>query len=76
METMVAAGSDGSNVTWTEGDDHAKWAVMLDGSSNLCVGDINRMTTQRKRGGGAVCFSNAGLSNVLYNSINSGYDCQ
>lgn len=74
VETMVAQGTSG-NVTWTEGADHAKWAVMLDTSDNLCVGDINRMTTQRKRGGGAVCFKDAGLSNALYNSIDSGYDC-
>jgi len=71
---MVAQSSDG-NITWTEGQDHAKWAVMLDGSSNLCVGDINRMTTQRNRGGGAVCFSSAGLNNALYNSIVTGHVC-
>jgi len=74
VETMVAQSSDG-NITWTEGQDHAKWAVMLDGSSNLCVGDINRMTTQRNRGGGAVCFSSAGLNNALYNSIVTGHVC-
>jgi len=75
VSSMVAGSTSGANVTWTEGDDHAKWAVMLDGSSNLCIGDINRMTTQRNRGGGAVCFSNSGLSSMLYNSIDSGFDC-
>jgi deoxyribonuclease-2 len=75
VKTMVAKGPDG-NITWTEGADHAKWAVMLDGSSNLCVGDINRMTTQRDRGGGAVCFSDVDLSNVLYNSIDTGFLCK
>jgi len=75
VQTMVAS-SPAGNITWTEGSDHAKWAVMLDGSSNLCIGDINRMTTQRNRGGGAVCFSDMDLSNVLYNSIDSGFLCK
>ena len=52
----------GVNVTWTEGQDHAKWGVALDGSGLLCVGDINRMRSQRDRGGGAVCFQNRKLS--------------
>ncbi len=53
--------------------DHAKWAVSYtkpksirrrSGNSNkdktyVCIGDINRMETQKKRGGGTVCFSNA-----------------
>jgi len=75
VETMVARSPNG-NITWSEGQDHAKWAVMLDGSSKLCVGDINRMTTQRNRGGGAVCFSDKGLSTALYNSIVTGHLCK
>lgn len=36
--------------------DHSKWASSSDGSIT-CHGDINRMTTQFTRGGGALCFS-------------------
>ncbi len=44
-----------SSATWTETNDHSKWAVATDGSW-LCMGDINRMTTQFARAGGATCW--------------------
>ena len=63
------------DVTWTESQDHAKWAVALDSSNVACIGDINRMTSQEKRGGGTVCFSSSALSNALYNSITTSDTC-
>ena len=63
------------NRTWTESQDHAKWAVALDSSYVVCVGDINRMTSQRKRGGGAVCFSNRNLCYSLYNTVTTSDVC-
>jgi deoxyribonuclease-2 len=42
---------------WVEHDDHSKWAVALNATApTLCVGDINRMTTQYARAGGTVCW--------------------
>lgn len=41
---------------WRETQDHSKWAV-TDTGSMACMGDINRMTSQSKRGGGSVCGS-------------------
>jgi deoxyribonuclease-2 len=41
---------------WRETQDHSKWAVTGSGSMG-CMGDINRMTSQAKRGGGSVCGS-------------------
>ena len=45
--------------------DHSKWAVSYSTSHRLqsdgnfvCIGDINRMDTQKKRAGGTVCFQN------------------
>jgi deoxyribonuclease-2 len=41
---------------WKSYDDHSKWAIAPNASA-LCIGDINRMTTQYERAGGAVCFT-------------------
>lgn len=44
-------------VSFTTRHDHSKWAVSLDGDFPVvCVGDINRMETQRKRAGGTACM--------------------
>ena len=39
------------------------------------VCDINRMTTQRTRGGGCMCFKSAALANQLYNTVMDSYTC-
>lgn len=40
---------------WSETHDHAKWGIGVD-SDWVCVGDINRMISQEKRGGGTIAF--------------------
>jgi hypothetical protein len=40
---------------WPETNDHAKWGITVD-SDWVCVGDINRMKSQEKRGGGTIAF--------------------
>jgi hypothetical protein len=42
-------------LTFSEVNDHSKWAVD-DGGELFCASDINRMTTQYARGGGAYCW--------------------
>ena len=61
---------------WTETQDHAKWAIALDGSHRVCVGDINRMRSQRKRGGGTVCFKSAALAKRLFNTVTKREECK
>ena len=44
------------DITWTEKQDHSKWATTAPGS-HYWIGDLNRMTSQYKRGGGGfICM--------------------
>ena len=63
------------DIEWREEQDHSKWAVTLDTSSYACIGDINRMTSQRKRGGGTACIADKILSDALYNTITGSDQC-
>jgi deoxyribonuclease-2 len=47
-----------------ETHDHAKWGITKQ-SNWVCVGDINRMISQRKRGGGTIAFQNETLWTAL-----------
>lgn len=49
-------------------DDHSKWAISSGTNLNLvCLGDINRVESQFKRGGGTTCLRN----NAVWKSFNS-----
>lgn len=50
----------GGTWTWPETRDHAKWGITTK-SDWICVGDINRMVTQRKRGGGTIAIQDPTL---------------
>jgi len=41
----------------------------------VCVGDINRMVSQRQRGGGTTCFVHSGLHSSLKSFISQIYSC-
>lgn len=48
---------DKEKLTWTYRQDHSKWAISDSRDHGIvCISDINRMQSQFKRGGGAVCF--------------------
>ncbi len=60
-----------NGVNWTEYNDHSKWAIS--DTNIVCFSDINRMTTQAKRGGGAICFENEKVNQIFNISIKSAY---
>jgi deoxyribonuclease-2 len=53
-----------TGIAFSEYNDHSKWAVSST-SDLVCASDINRMTTQYKRGGSAFCFHDATLAASL-----------
>ncbi len=50
---------------WPETHDHAKWGHTKTGNW-VCVGDINRMVSQEKRGGGTIAFQHDVLCKSLH----------
>lgn len=55
-----------NGVTWKETQDHSKWTMPTDPSSNYsCFGDMNRMESQFKRGGAFYCISDTGLNKAM-----------
>lgn len=60
----INLGPLGIHFAWPESHDHAKWGITVNGDW-ICVGDINRMVSQRKRGGGCVAIQNRILWQAL-----------
>jgi len=60
----INMGPLGAHWAWPETHDHAKWGISVK-SDWVCVGDINRMISQRKRGGGTIAFQNETLWKAL-----------
>ena len=54
---------------WKYTKDHSKWGVSTKESAKkgkwVCIADINRMISQRKRGGGGICFKEPQLWDSL-----------
>ena len=60
----INLGALGAHWAWPETHDHAKWGITLH-NPWICVGDINRMISQKKRGGGTIAFQNKILWQAL-----------
>jgi hypothetical protein len=59
-------------LTFTEYNDHSKWAI---GRDLVCTSDINRMTTQFARGGSAYCFHDSVLATALRTAVVNADSC-
>jgi len=69
----VASISIGS-IQFSYTQDHSKWGVSMKGSW-VCVGGINRMQSQRTRGGGTLCVSNNAFWKALSGVVASTEPC-
>jgi deoxyribonuclease-2 len=49
-------------------NEHSKWAVGMT-TQVICIGDLNRIESQKKRGGNVICFKNEKLANIIRNGI-------
>ena len=62
--------------SWKETLDHSKWGISISGDDSVvCFGDINRMTTQYSRGGGATCFKEPGLWKQMSTAVTMHNSC-
>ncbi|XP_070562306.1 deoxyribonuclease-2-alpha-like [Ptychodera flava] len=59
IDTLQFPSPNGGTITYERTKDHSKWCVSDDRSRPwVCIGDLNRMVSQRTRGGGVVCLNN------------------
>ena len=71
IEAVQLTFEDASKTSvWSYTEDHSKWAVSQESNRPAsCFGDINRMASQYKRGGGAVCLLDPNVWQVMKDSI-------
>jgi len=70
VELSFEGGSIARTKPWSFLEDHSKWAVSTDERKHVsCIGDINRMASQYKRGGGSLCAFDQEIWNVMKTSI-------
>lgn len=61
-------------ISWKGTQDHSKWGIP-NTDKVVCYGDMNRMTSQEKRGGGALCISESTLYTIHQNIITGVNPC-
>jgi deoxyribonuclease-2 len=74
-DTLDIQGLDfGNGFNWSETNDHSKWAIATN-KTTVCIGDINRMTTQYSRGGGTACLANPVLFEAFQTAVTGTDSC-
>jgi deoxyribonuclease-2 len=63
-----------SQITWKETQDHSKWAYAT-ANNFSCFGDMNRMSSQWKRGGAFYCLDSPLLKQALVSVTASTATC-
>lgn len=64
-------------VSWSETQDHSKWAIGVDGSTKglVCIGGLNRQESQAGRYGGSLCFLQQEIHDQLNSAIEEADQC-
>lgn len=66
-----------STGTWPYLKDHSKWAISAESNKPyVCIGDINRMKSQLKRGGGTVCLKSKPVWSMFRDSVAALEPCE
>jgi len=60
---------------YTRDNEHSKWAV-LDKKSVSCYSDLNRIASQKRRGGMAICINDENLANIMRAGIKDYEECK
>ncbi|KAL0232493.1 hypothetical protein PCE1_002834 [Barthelona sp. PCE] len=61
-------------VAWKYTKDHSKWGITKSGTVS-CIGGINRMSSQAKRPGGAMCIDFAKLHKAFMSAVDGIQSC-
>nr|UOI85652.1 deoxyribonuclease 2-1 [Dugesia japonica] len=65
-----------TNKVYQSKSDHSKWAISQSQKlSYVCIGDINRMKSQFKRGGGSLCISKSEAWQKMFKLITNYEKC-
>jgi deoxyribonuclease-2 len=78
VQTLRFIDSDGKDAEFKYTQDHSKYGLAVNATSSnhwVCIGDINRMTSQWARGGGTVCLRASQLYYPLQASIVTADHC-
>jgi len=63
-------------VQWSTTQDHSKWGVSIEnGKPWTCISDMNRMASQAKRGGLAICLKNVKMQQAFRAIVSTFDDC-
>jgi deoxyribonuclease II len=63
-----------ADFSWSAWNDHSKWAADT-AYDILCFSDINRVSDQFKRGGGAICKKDSMFYKTIYSAIQNTDSC-
>ncbi len=65
-----------NGVEWKNTQDHSKYCLAeLDNHDVVCMGDMNRMNSQRKRGGGMMCIDDSEVWTAVNKAIEDWENC-